>query len=64
MSGLVNKAIGIGVACLVAGIMIPMGLSEIANATLTNVDPAVQTVFTVVLPVLAVIGIAVAFWRN
>lgn len=60
---LAEKVIGISIGVLVAGIMVPMGLNEIANATMTNVDPAVQTVFTVILPVLAVIGIAVAFWK-
>lgn len=59
-----EKVIGIGIGVVIAGIMVPMGLNQIANATLAaGVDPAVSTVFTVVLPVLAVVGIAYAFWK-
>lgn len=58
-----EKVIGVSIALVVGGVMVPMGLNQIANSTLTNVDPAVQTMFLVILPVLAVIGIAVAFWK-
>lgn len=48
---------------LVAAILLPMALTELAGASLDTVDPAVATVVTVLLPVLAVIGIAYAFYR-
>lgn len=49
-----HKIIGISVSVLIAGIMVPMGITQIANATTTNWDPSVALVFQVVLPVLAV----------
>lgn len=57
-----KKVIGIAIGLLMAGIMLPIGLNQIANATMTNVDPAVQTVVTLILPILAVVGIAYAFY--
>jgi hypothetical protein len=58
-----DKVIGVSMGLLVAAILLPMALTELAGASLTSVDPAVATVVTVLLPVLAVIGIAYAFYR-
>lgn len=58
------KVIGICVSLVMAGVMLPIGLEQIDNATTTGWDPAVITIFQVVLPVLGVIGIAVAFWKD
>jgi hypothetical protein len=59
----VNKVVGISVGLLVAALLMPVALDAISNSTLTNVDPAVVTVFQVLLPVLAVIGIAIYMIR-
>lgn len=51
MAELTNRIIAISVGLVVAAVLVPLGLSEIANATgLTNVDPAVVTIFQVLLP--------------
>ena len=55
------KVIEIGVALLLVAILIPIGLTTLASAVLTGVDPVVVTVLTVLLPILAIIGIAMYF---
>jgi len=71
----VKQVILIVVALMVIGLILPLGLGMTAIAgdsliTLANgsqvalktvVDPAVLTLLTVLLPILAVIGIAVSF---
>lgn len=60
----------IAVSLLVIAIVLPLGLGYIASSgdTLVNgtalselVDPAVITLLTVMIPILAVIGIALAY---
>ena len=58
----VARVIAIAVSLLVAAVMLPIALGTLANATWTNVDPAVKTVATVLLPILAVIGIAMLYF--
>jgi hypothetical protein len=52
------------VVFLLIGIVFPIGLQLFANANMTGVDPNVKTIFQVLLPVLAVIGLAVDFIRR
>lgn len=59
--GMVSKIVGIAIGLFVAAIIMPLALTELADATLTNVSPAVTTVFTVLLPVLAIVGLAMYF---
>lgn len=59
-----NKVIGVSVGLLVAALLLPMALNEIGNTTTTTWEPAVGTIFTVLLPILAVIGVAIYFIRN
>jgi hypothetical protein len=47
-----------------AGILVPIGLDAIAGAEMENVDPAVATVFSVMMPILGVIAIAYAFYKG
>ena len=61
MPDITSKAIGIGVGLLVIATIIPLALQTLATANLTDVDPAVATVLTVLLPILAVIGLALYF---
>ncbi|MEN6622639.1 MAG: hypothetical protein ABFD50_13940 [Smithella sp.] len=56
-----NKAIGIGVSLLVIAIVIPLALRTLAEANVTGVDPTVTTILTVLLPILAIIGLALYF---
>lgn len=60
----IKTVVGIAVGLLVVGLLLPVGLNEIANATMTNVDPAVVTMVQVVLPVLAVVGLAYAYFQD
>lgn len=61
--GMTGRIIGIAIALFIAGVIIPSALVTIANSTLTGVDPAVQTMFTVLLPIMAVVGIILMFVR-
>lgn len=68
--GVINKSIMVAVSLLVVSLVLPIALIYISNAgnssvtingtaqTLASVaDPAVVTLLTVLLPILAVIGI-------
>jgi hypothetical protein len=59
-----RRVIGISLGLLLAAIMLPIGLNQLANASMPNVDPSVVLILVVVLPILAVIGIALAFYGN
>lgn len=56
---MLRNIVNLSVALLVVGVLFPVGLSAIANATIS--DPTVATVFTILLPVLAIIGVALYF---
>ena len=67
----VKSVIGIAVSLMVIALILPLGLGllglagdTIVNGTTTlaeAIDPAVLTLLTVLIPILAVIGIAVKF---
>lgn len=65
VSALVEKVVGISIALFVAAIMLPLALSQIAlsgtNMTDSGVSPVVIIMVTVLLPVLAIIGIVLYF---
>ena len=59
---ILQKIIGVSVGLVVAGLLVPMGINSIANATFAEtVDPSVVTMFTIVVPVIAVIAIVLYF---
>jgi predicted membrane channel-forming protein YqfA (hemolysin III family) len=58
-----SDAVDMGVELVIVGSFIPIGLVMIANANLSNVNSTVATVFTLVLPILAIVGI-VRGWMN
>lgn len=64
MADMVEKVVGIGIALFITAIILPLALVTLADANLTGVDDNVVTILTVLLPVLAVIGIALYFMRN
>jgi hypothetical protein len=59
--GIVQKIVGVGVGLLVAATIVPLALVTIATASHTDVDASVWTVFSVLLPILAIIGLALYF---
>lgn len=63
-SKLLEKVIAISIGLFVAAIMLPVALFTLGNATWTGVDDSVVIIVTVLLPVLAVIGIALYFLKE
>ena len=59
--GQVSSVILMVVSFLLMAILAPIALSEVANATTTNWENAVITVFQVALPIIWVIGVAVKY---
>lgn len=51
----------LAVALLVAAIMIPIGMQQVIGTTTTSWNSAVTTLFTVLVPVLMIIGVALLF---
>lgn len=64
MEGNTGKIVGIAIGLFVASVIVPSALVSMANATLTGVDASVVTIFQVLLPILAVIAIAMMFLRD
>lgn len=62
--GEMQKIISIVIALFVAGVMLPVALTSIASGNYSGVDPAVKTIVTVLLPILAVIAIIYVFIRK
>jgi len=58
---LLHKIIAVSVGLLVLAMIFPIALNTLANATMTNVDPTVVTVVTILVPILAAIGMALYF---
>lgn len=54
-----GKIIGLVIALLLAGILLPIGLDQIALFTSTN--STIETLVTVVIPVMAVLAIVMLF---
>lgn len=61
-----GKIIGIGIALFVTAILLPIGLNALANSStaMPNVNSSVKTMLIILLPVLAVVGIALLFFRH
>jgi hypothetical protein len=58
---ILTKIIGVCLGLFVAAVLLPTALNTLANASMTNVDPAVITIVQVLMPVLGVISIAMYF---
>jgi hypothetical protein len=61
---ILGKVVAVSVGLFVAAIILPTALTTMAGANLTDVDPAVVTILQVLLPVLAVIAVAMYFLKN
>lgn len=51
------------IAILLVGILYPIGILAIADANTTGWNSSVITIFQTVLPILAVIGVALGFMK-
>jgi hypothetical protein len=58
---MLKYVIVLGMALLFTAYTIPMGLQAIAEANLTGVNAIITNVFTIVLPLLAIFGLALGF---
>ena len=56
-----GKIVTVAIGLFIAGVILPVALTAIANGNYTGVDSSVKTVVTVLLPVLGVIAIALIF---
>jgi len=56
-----NKVIGIAVGLLMAAIIFPLAMTTLLAANHTGVNATVWTVVSVLVPILAVIAIALYF---
>jgi H+/gluconate symporter-like permease len=60
-SNLIETVVLVVIGFFVAAILVPPALTQIYSATTTGWNSAVVTVFQILLPILAVIGIALYF---
>lgn len=51
----------LAIAFFVSAIVMPIGISEVANANTTGWNTAVTTVFTILFPILAIIALVLRF---
>jgi hypothetical protein len=63
-TGILGKVVAISIGLFVAAIILPTALVTMAGANVSGVDPAVVTILQVLLPVLAVIAVAMYFLRD
>lgn len=66
MADVGKKVIGISLGLLLAGVMLPIGLGQLANngTNYAGVDSSVITICSIVLPIMGVVGIAYAFYNS
>ena len=63
--GLMYKVVGVAIGLFVAAILLPPALIQLSNTTgMGDVNDAVVVVLTVLLPILAVIAIAMYFLKE
>ena len=62
--GMTGKIVGIAIGLFVAAVIMPAALVAIANATLEGVDPSVITIFQILLPIIAIIGLVMLFLKS
>lgn len=56
-----SSAITLAIAFLLGAILVPIGLSQVYAANTTGWDTTVKTIFTVLFPLLVVIGLAMRY---
>jgi hypothetical protein len=55
---MINKIVGVAVGLLVAAAIVPISMTTLLAANHTGVNAAVWTVFSILMPILAIIGLA------
>jgi len=60
----VSRVVSIIIALFVAGVLLPIALTQLATGNYTSVNPAVKTIATVLLPILAIIAIVYIFLKK
>lgn len=56
-----NSLIGLVIALILIGILLPIGINEIAGASFdVGVDATIVTLVTVIVPIMAVVGIVLS----
>jgi hypothetical protein len=64
-STLVKEIVGVSIGLVVAAVMVPLGLIQLANSSSTmqsaGVSPLLITVVCILLPVVAVVGLILYF---
>lgn len=63
MENLMKVIVSIAVGLLLVAILFPIALTTIADMNTTGVDPVVVTVISVLVPILAAIGVALYFLK-
>jgi len=57
----VSDVVMISVSFLLVAVLGPIAIGEIAGANVTGWNAAVKTIFQVLLPILWVVGVAIAY---
>lgn len=60
-NGLTSTLVLLAVGFLLVAILTPIAMDEIVGANTTGWNSAVKTIFTVLLPVLYIIGVAIRY---
>jgi hypothetical protein len=60
MDALINKVVGLGVALLLGGTILTLGIQYIINSNTTGWDASLSTLWKTGVPVFAVIGYVVS----
>ena len=64
MADTANKIIELAIALYITAYVVGPALGAFAGADLTGVPAGVQTLFNTVVPLVAVIGVALMFYRG
>lgn len=60
----INNIVLSAVGFVLIGILTPIGMGEIVGANTTGWEASVVTIFQLLLPILYIVGIAIAFIKN
>lgn len=52
------------VGFLLATMLVPLGMNEITATNMTGWQPAVSTIYTILLPILFIVGVAIGFIKT
>jgi hypothetical protein len=53
--------VALAVGFLLVAILVPISMTQLVNANTTGWDTSVKTIFTTVLPILMIVGIAIKY---